>query len=200
MPDEEEAQPARSRGFTRPGDERCDRMENLRSILDWAFHYVLYPLVLVGIFVAIGDMLRMVLSAASDRLGKIRRLTGAVLPWVILVFLFILGSGTTDSARPWIETLSWWHQLVIGAVVGLCVMEIGKLLMRSGGNGTAALYALVVSSLGAFLVWMIMEGILQSVHFALLGLVTAAALHVIFRGPPEVRPDAAAPNDRPNEN
>ena len=58
-------------------------MDTVRGILNWAFPYVLYPLVVIGVFVVIGDMLRMLVAAASDKLGKIRRVTGAVLPWVI---------------------------------------------------------------------------------------------------------------------
>ena len=95
--------------------------------------------------------------------------------------------------RPWIGGLSWLHQLILGAVVGIVIMELGKLLMSSGGDGAAALYSLFVSGFGAFIVWMAMQGFLQSVRFALLGLVTAGALHVIFRGLPEVertRPEA----------
>lgn len=158
----------------------------MKDILKWAFPYVLYPLVIIGIFVVIGDMLFMLVSAASSRLGIIRRLTGVVFPWVVLVFLFTMDTTALDSVRPWIGSLSWIHQLILGAVVGIVIMELGKLLMRSGGDGAAALYAVFVSGFGAFIVWMAMQGFLQSVHFALLGLVTAGALHVIFRGPPEV--------------
>ncbi len=171
-------------------------METLRGILNWAFPYLLYPLVVVGIFVVIGDMLRMLVSAASDRLGKIRRVTGAVLPWVILVFLFTVDPNAVDSLRPWIGKLNWLGQLLIGAVVGALMMEFGKLLMKSEGDGPASFYALVLSGFGAFLVLLIMGRILQSLNFALMGLVVAGAVHVIFRGPPEVDRTKSHPADR----
>jgi hypothetical protein len=172
-------------------------MDTVRGILNWAFPYVLYPLVVIGVFVVIGDMLRMLVAAASDRLGKIRRVTGAILPWVILVFLFTVDPTVVDSLRPLIAKLNWLAQLIIGAIIGVLMMEFGKLLMKAEGDGPASLYALVMSGFGAFLVLLIMKGILQSVNFALMGLVVAGAIHVIFRGPPEVdRTKSSGPDRR----
>jgi hypothetical protein len=167
----------------------------LSEILNWAFRYVLYPVVLVGIFLVILDMLYMVVSSARNRMGKIRRLTGAILPWAVLVFLSRLEFTGVESIRPWINTLHWAIQLIAGMIVGILVMEFGKALMKSGGDAAASTYALFLSCFGAFLVWMAMQGFIQSVHFALLGLVISGALHVIFRGPPEVMEEALAPNN-----
>ena len=159
---------------------------DMKDLFRWAFSYVLYPLVIIGIFYVIGDMLYMLVSAASNRLGVIRRLTGAVFPWVVLIFMFTMDPNAVEPAREAIKSLDWVIQFIIGAVAALLIMELGKHLMGAGGDGSAALYAMFVSGFGAFLVWMAMQGFLASLHYALLGLVTAGALHVIFRGLPEV--------------
>jgi hypothetical protein len=161
----------------------------LSEILNWSFRHVLYPIVLVGIFLVLIDMLYMVVSSARKKMGKVRRLTGAVLPWAVLVFLSRLEFAGVEALRSWVAALSWSSQLILGGIFGLFIMEFGKVLMKSRGDAAASTYALFLSCFGAFLLWMIMQGLIQSVHFALLGLVVAGALHVIFRGPPEVMDD-----------
>ncbi len=161
-------------------------METLRGILNWIFPHLLYPLILIGIFLVIADMLWMLVSASSSRLGKIRRITGALLPWVVLVFVFTVDPTVFDPLKDLIGQVDWLGQLVIGAVSSVLVLEIGKLLMKTEGDGPAALFAVVLSGFGAFIVLVIMKGILESVNFALMGLVVAGAIHVIFRGLPEV--------------
>lgn len=167
----------------------------MSEILNWAFRHVLYPVALIGIFLVILHMLYMIVTATRKRLGRIRRVTGALLPWAVLVFLSKLDFSDVETIRPWIESVNWPIQLLIGAVAGILVMEFGKMLMSAGGDAAASCYALFLSSFGAFLIWMAMQGLIRSVHFALLGLVTAGALHVIFRGPPEALEEALEENE-----
>jgi hypothetical protein len=77
-------------------------------------------------------------------------------------------------------------------------MELGRHLLRSDSDGAAGAYALIVSSLGVFMLWAVMARLLASLNSWLVGLVMGGGLHVVFRGfPISEAPAVPRPRESP---
>ncbi len=159
-------------------------MEFIRHLVSWIFTYLLYPLAILGIFAYITIVLTKVINAAKSKLGAIRRATGAFLPFILLIFLFATNTNTLSFIDNFIGSLKLSYRFLIGVIIGVLLMEVGKFLLESDEDGAAALYNLFLSSLGTLLLWVIIGGFLESLNWVLMGLVLAAGLHVVYCGLP----------------
>ena len=128
-------------------------MTLIRQILTWIFTYIFYPLVVVGVFMYIIIMLRIIVKAANDKIGAIRRATGAFLPLVLLVFLLATNENTIEFIEGPLDELVWSFRFLIGAVLGILLMEAGKRLLEADNDGAAALYALLFRKNHSLRLW-----------------------------------------------
>lgn len=155
----------------------------IRSIIRWILTYILYPATVVGIFIYIGATIFNIIEEGKGS-GRVRRVTAAALPLVILVFLIVSDDNPNDPLfGGFFQSLSSPWRFVTGAVVGVALMESGRWLLGRDGEIGVSLHTMFLSGLGAFLVWSIIGGQIVSLNSALLGLVVAGGLHVILRGP-----------------
>lgn len=158
-------------------------MERTREFITSVFRDSLYPATLIVIFFSIVVMLLGIVMQGKG-MGRLQRATGAILPFVVLVFLVVLSTQETDQAASFFASLLPAWRFLIGVGLGLLLMESGKLFLRSKRDAAHSLYSLFLAILGAFLLWSLMEGVLSALNLMLLGLVLSGGLDVVFRGPP----------------
>ncbi len=153
-------------------------MEKVSYVLRWIFTYLLYPGLVLTIFGCIVATL-VGIVAGGKGLGVVRRLTGALLPVAILIFVVIFSDANNEPITRFILWLPVLAHLVIGAVIGIAIVEIGRAISDTDVESSA--YALFLSSLGVFVLYSIMQGILGHLNYFLFGLVVMGGLDVIFR-------------------
>ena len=159
-------------------------MDTVREVLRVIFIYVLYPFVVVGLFVYLIALLIFLVRRAKSTSGAIRRAVGGLLPVIILVFIVSLGMESQEWLRAQLETLNETHRFVLGIVAALILMETGKQLGRTDANSAVAAYAFFVSCLLAVLLWVVMGGLLSELNWTLFAFILTGGLHIMFRGLP----------------
>jgi hypothetical protein len=144
----------------------------------------LYPAVVFSVFICLAGMLIAIIANGAGFEGVLRRLTGAILPLVALVIMVASGNQTVKVVAAALATAFMWFQFGVGFLVGVLLLESSHWLLRTDSDGAAAVYAMLVSSLGTFMLWAIMAGAFSEFTVATLGFVIGGGLHVVFRGIP----------------
>ena len=158
----------------------------IQSILRWLFTYIFYPLMVIATFVLTVGLVLSIVENAKGTSGAIRRVTGALLPIISLVFFVVMSKESLGILENFLINLDPTLRIILGAASGGIVMELGKWLLGTELDGAASLYAMFLSTIVAFLLWAFMGGILPVLNTWLLGFLLGSGLHVIFRGPPPI--------------
>jgi hypothetical protein len=160
-------------------------MEVIGNILKFIFTYFLYPCVVLGIFASIGYWIYSIGRDAVDVTRMIRRLAAAALPMIVLIFLIIaVDAEHSSNLGKFILSIKDFFRLFIGIVIGVDIIEAGRFFYKSDRETGISIYTIFLSSVLAFLLYMIMLGGLGSLRFSLFGMVLAGIVLVIFRGLP----------------
>jgi hypothetical protein len=160
-------------------------MEHVADRLEWLFTSIFYPGILIGVFVTL-VLVVVRLVAARDFL---RRLVASLLPLAVLVFVKASSDQIQEPLAPILASAAPATQFISGAVVGAVLLEAGRRLLRHDVGAGPAFYCLLLSSIIVFLLYCFMSADTSSLHLFMLGLIIFAGLHVVFRGPPELRPN-----------
>lgn len=156
-------------------------MESIAAVLKWVFTYILYPGLILGIFIFIlGSIYFM-----YERTFNVRVLLAAVLPLVLLVFI-VVSEANMSLAKRMLETAPMWLYILAGTLTGTGIVEFGKSAGDSQNPVKGALYSLFLSMVGVFILFCIMSTSIQVVHPLLFSLVIAGGFYAIFRGIPGV--------------
>ena len=161
-------------------------IEHISEILRWIFTYILYPGIILGVFVYIIVSVSLIVQKGKTSTGKARRLTATLLPLIVLVFLVVSSEDKNNFIIRLIDGTSPVTEFIYGSVLGLGLMELGKYLLKTDSEVGPSIFALFLSTVGVFILYSIMLGILRNLHFPLLGLVLFGGLDIVFRGPPNV--------------
>jgi hypothetical protein len=162
-------------------------MEAAAVTLKLAFGYVVYPGAVLGVSIYLGIMVLLAIVTGRDVRGVLRRLAGALFPFVVLSCLVATAQDTVRELARRVIDLPLFSQLLVGAVVAIVVMESSKQLLDRNGDLACALQNLLMSTLGSFLVWVLMEHSLELIKWLSFGLLATGMLHIILRGLPRIR-------------
>ncbi len=165
-------------------------MDTVRIVLKGIFTFVLYPAMVLALFSFIVIFIARIVSEGKGLSSRVRRLTGASLPVVVLIFVLVLVTEQGDEPiKRFIVSIPSVIHLLIGGAVGLGFIEIGRLLMRRDDDTGPSVYNLFLSSVGVFVLYSVMQGILGNLNYFLFGLIMVGGIDVIFKGPPwDVKP------------
>jgi len=125
-------------------------MDTVRIILKGIFTYVLYPAVVLALFSFIVIFIARIVSEGKGLSSRVRRLTGAFLPVVVLIFVLLVTEQGDEPIKHFIVSIPSVIHLLIGAAVGLGFIEIGRLLMRGDDDTGPSVYKLVPIISGCF--------------------------------------------------
>lgn len=157
-------------------------MEIVRDLLRGIFSYLLYPTVVIGLFVYIAACVGFLVMRVEGE-KRIRRLVAAALPVVVLVFVLI-SVEEPGNVGNLLGGLHWGWRFLIGAMAGVAILELGRKVFESDNEVGPAIYILFLSGVSMFILYSVMEDFLRSLHVLLLGMTLAGGFHVIFRGVP----------------
>lgn len=159
-------------------------MEIIRDLLEAIFTYLLYPAVVLGVFLYLIALNISIVHSAKTTSSAIRRAVGAVLPLIILIFVISATAETTKQITSYLSDVPQVTLILAGATLSFVMMESGKRLSNTDATAAISVYAFFISSLIALLFWILIGGLLQALNFALLAFVVTGGIHVIFRGLP----------------
>lgn len=157
-------------------------METISGVLTWIFTYIFYPVIILGIFVFIGFLITSIVSESKD---KPRVITGAVLPFLSLIFIVVSSKSNGDPIVELLKSYTPITTFIVGAVVGIFLLELGRILLKVKSSIAEGMYALFLSSILVFMLYSIMTGLIKELHVPLFGFVIFSGLDILFRGMPE---------------
>lgn len=154
-------------------------MDAVGTFLRGLFTYILYPIIVIGLFLSLlGVIAYIVLDVRGSSLA--RRITAALLPLIVLVF--VISSNQGDQLN--ITQINPFIQLIAGSVIGVSLIETGRILGKSNNDITASVFILFLSLVDTFILYSTMQGVLGTLQLFLIGMIITAGLDIIFRGPP----------------
>jgi len=163
-------------------------MGGVGTVLRWIFTNLLYPLLVLSVFLFIAAVIAdFVLAVSGDR--RIRRLVAAALPLTVVVFALVPMGGQEkgDSVQELLTFAMPWMRFAVGFVMGIIGLLLGRLLAKRDSEIGAAMYVLFLSGVASFMLYCLVAGVLDSLHIFLLGMVLGGGLYVVFRGAPSLR-------------
>ena len=93
-------------------------VETVSSALRGIFGYVLYPVLIIGVFGFISIVIaQFVLAVSGER--RIRRLVAAALPFTVIVFALVPSEGDSTGFQDIFEFAEPWLRFVIGGLLGV---------------------------------------------------------------------------------
>jgi hypothetical protein len=170
-------------------------LETIGEGLRWLFSTILYPIVVIGVFAYLVLVLSLVVAQGRGD-DRVRRLTAALLPIAALVFVLI--PKESESLAHLLPYAPPGLRFLIGAILGVVLLELGRILSKRNSGIGSALYVLFLSINTAFILYAIIEQALTDLHILLLGMVVGGGFQIIFRGPPRFRrPRGTVPQSAP---
>jgi hypothetical protein len=112
----------------------------------------------------------------------VRRLTGALIPFVALVVVIATGTSMLEAIAAGLDSLIYPVQLLIGAALGALLLEVCH--HAGHDDASAGLFAMFLGALASFMLWAVIGGALSLISTALLGFIVGTGFHVVFRGLP----------------
>jgi len=101
-------------------------METVVEILRWIFAWLLFPVVVLGLFYCLIHVNVLLIEAAKDIGGRVRRLVGALLPAVVLIFLVTASDEPKKAIELYLLSLSTKTKIISGAVLGALLIRVGQ--------------------------------------------------------------------------
>jgi hypothetical protein len=145
------------------------------------FTNILYPALVVVIFVTLFVVIIMLISRSSTPATKARRITAALLPVVVLIYRLVTVGGSHTITNHGVNEVLLG---LVGFALGLLFVELGRLLVRSDSEAAIPFYILLLSSLGSFMTYFTIQGSLERFDSFLFPFVITAGLDIVFRGTP----------------
>jgi hypothetical protein len=150
--------------------------------LEWIFTYIFYPIIVIGMFIVIWGHIYFIVVKGSNHLAMFRRSVGSLLPLVILVFIMTTSPTSNSNLAEDIKFIPAYVHVFAGVVLGVSMIECGKIASKTSYDAGAAIYALFASTIGSFLLYCFMKGALGSLNNFLLSFLVAGGLYIIFHG------------------
>jgi len=152
--------------------------------LKWFFTVLVYPGVVVGIFLVLIISIVYVVQN-GEGFGYVRRITGALLPPLMLTFMLLITDKGDDPIKSFFLNRNPFIYLFVGFIVGLALVEFGKRLINTDDDRWGSIYNLFLSSMLVFLLYSIMKGFLDSLVYFLFSMIMAGGLDIVFGRPME---------------
>ena len=141
------------------------------------FTYAVYPAVILTVFAVIGFRMKTLLTAHQcDRQMQWRLTVAGLLPITVLTFV---GVGKLPHTGGWLPGADQWLlQLVAGALITVATLELSQ---RVSSHKQVLVFTLYLGTLGAGLLYVLMEGELARFQSAVFAVVVVGGLHFVFR-------------------
>jgi hypothetical protein len=153
--------------------------------LKWFFTTVVYPVIVGGVFLLLIGSIVYVISK-GEGFGYVRRITGALLPLLLLTFMLLVNDKGNDPIKSFFLNWNPIIYLVFGILIGIALVELGKHLINTDDDRWGSIYNLFLSLMVVFLLYSIMKGFLDSLIYFLFSMIMAGGLDIVFGTPMEL--------------
>lgn len=160
-------------------------MEPLGSMLRWFAIYVVYPVIVLGLFVFLGYSIYKLVRHVREG-ERFRRITGAVLPFVGLVFTIVLTEQNDPGINRLFASLQNLWGFFGGLLIGFFIIGIGNYMKQIDEDILPTLFTLFLSLIAVFVLYSIMQFKLNDLNYFLMGIIVGGATLVILKGIPSV--------------
>src|SRR5437763_1119458 len=99
-------------------------IETINGFLRWIFTELLYPVIIIGVFLLVLYLIVNIVIQGEGS-GRIRRLTGALLPLIFLVFVLMWVRQGDEPVGRFLFSLGILYHYLIGIAIGILLLEIG---------------------------------------------------------------------------
>jgi hypothetical protein len=156
-------------------------VEGVAWLLQWIFTYIFYPVIVVLVFLAIWGHIAAIVAEGSEYSSKFRRSVGGLLPLICLIFGITQYPESNQSISGYIQSIPASIQVLTGVVLGVGIIECGKIASKTDSDVGAAIYALFESSIGTLLLYCFMKSALGGLNTFLRSFLMGGGIYVIFR-------------------
>jgi hypothetical protein len=160
-------------------------MRILGNLLRFFTIYLVYPAIVISLFTSLGYYVYKLIQQARD-LEKIRRITGALLPVVGLVFVIVLTNAKGLNFGGFYDAFHNFGGFLIGLIVGVSVILIGNYLRESDLEILPSVFTLYLSFIAVFVLCSIIQFKLEGLNYFIVGTIIGGGGIVIWRGIPRV--------------
>jgi hypothetical protein len=167
-------------------------MEKTADGLKWFFTVLVYPAIVGSIFLLLIGSIIYIISKGKG-FGSIRRLTGALLPLLLLTFMLLVTDKGDDPIKSVFLNRNPFIYLFLGILIGIVLVELGKRLIKTDDDRWGSIYNLFLSSMVVFLLYSIMKGFLDSLIYFLFSMIMAGGLDIVFGAPMESKIEITSP-------
>jgi hypothetical protein len=155
-------------------------LEKTAPILKWFFTVWVYPVLVCCIFALLLISIIVIILKGSGS-GYVPRITGAILPFILLTFMLLLTERGNDPIKNWLVHIGNPYYLLVGIVIGIIAMEVSRYFLRPDNDRGGAIYNLFLSLTVVFILYAIMKEFTDRLAYFLFGMIMAGGLDIIFR-------------------
>ena len=159
-------------------------MKLFGNLLRYFTIYVVYPAIVAGLFFFLGYSIYNLIKHAREG-ERLRRIAGALLPIVILVFALVLAAKSDLGLDGLYYSLNSFWGFLGGLLVGVIVIAFGNYMKEFDMEILPPLFTFFLSFITVFILYSIMQFKLGALNYFLMGMIIGGAIIIIWKGIPD---------------
>jgi hypothetical protein len=159
-------------------------MKLFGNLLRYFTIYVVYPVIVVGLFFFLGYSIYNLIKHGREG-ERLRRIAGALLPIVILVFALVLTAKSGLGMSGIYNSLNSFWGFIGGLIIGVIVIAIGNYMKEFDIEILPPLFTFFLSFITVFILYAIMQFKLGALNYFLMGMIIGGAIIIIWKGIPD---------------
>jgi hypothetical protein len=160
------------------------KMKVFGNLLRYFTIYVVYPVIVVGLFFFLGYSIYNLIKHAREA-ERLRRIAGALLPIVILVFALVLAAQSDLGLSGLYSSLNSIWGFIGGLFIGVIVIAFGNYMKEFEIEILPPLFTFFLSLITVFILYSIMQFKLGALNYFIMGMLIGGAIIIIWKGIPD---------------
>jgi hypothetical protein len=160
------------------------KMKLFGNLLRYFTIYVVYPVIVAGLFFFLGYSIYNLIKHAREG-ERLRRIAGAALPVVVLVFALVLSAHNDLGMSGLYSSLNSFWGFIFGLFIGVAVIAVGNYIKEFEIEILPPLFTFFLSLLTVFILYSIMQFKLGALNYFLMGMLIGGAIVIIWKGIPD---------------
>jgi hypothetical protein len=160
------------------------KMEIFGNLLRYFTIYVVYPVIVIGLFFFLGYSIYNLIKHSREG-ERLRRIAGALLPIVILVFALVLIAQKDLGMSGLYSSLNSFWGFIGGLFIGVIVIAFGNYMKEFEIEILPPLFTFFLSLITVFILYSIMQFKLGALNYFLMGMLIGGAIIIIWKGIPD---------------